>query len=383
MIITFVSAFLNHHQLLLCEELRKYCDEFYYISTKPVPEERLELGYEDLEQKYSYVLRTYDGSSEDEAINDLILRSDAVIFGECDDKYIELRMKENKLSFLYSERFFKKGTWRRFIPQTRKKIVRRVVQHKDKNLYVLCASAYLSSDLSLLGFDEKKCFKWGYFPQVKEYDTCPERRNEPIKLLWVGRFLELKHTDDAVNAAANLRDQGVDFTFDIIGSGEREEALKSLVKKLDLESKVNFLGTMTPMEVIENMEKADIFMMTSDFNEGWGAVVNEAMSTGCAVLISSALGCAKYLVSDKENGFIYQFGNQKDMNDKLYLMATDHKLRKEAGKNAFKTISSEYNQTVAVKRLMEFIGSGNSKVKEYESGPLSLAPVTKNNWYKV
>ena len=140
---------------------------------------------------------------------------------------------------------------------------------------------------------------------------------------------------------------------------------------------------MTPLEVIENMEKADIFMMTSDFNEGWGAVVNEAMSTGCAVLISSALGCAKYLVSDKENGFIYQFGNQKDMNDKLYLMATDHKLRKEAGKNAFKTISSEYNQTVAVKRLMEFIGSGNSKVKEYESGPLSLAPVTKNNWYKV
>lgn len=383
MIITFVSAFLNHHQILLCEELRKYCDEFYYISSKPVPEERLSFGYEDLEKKYDYVLRAYDGSTNEAEIEDIILRSDAVIFGECDDKYIELRMRENKLSFLYSERFFKKGTWRRFIPQTRKKIIDRVIKHKDSNLYVLCASAFLSYDLSLLGFDTNKCFKWGYFPCIKEYEALPRRNNTPIKLLWVGRFLELKHTEDAITAAYELKKRGVDFIFDIIGSGECEASLKSMVKDLNLEDEINFLGTMSPSEVIENMERADIFMMTSDFKEGWGAVVNEAMSTGCAVLISSALGCAKYLVNDRKNGLIYKFGNQNDFNEKLYLLATDYKLREKLSEEAFVTITSEYNQTVAVSRLMEFIRSGNAEKTEYESGPMSKAPVTKNEWYKV
>ncbi len=383
MIITFVSSYLNHHQILLCEELKKRCDEFYYISTRPVPQERLSFGYEDLEKKYEFVLRAYDKSTPKKKIYDVLLSSDAVIFGECENSYIELRMKENKLSFLYSERFFKKGVWRRFIPITRKKVVRRVIQHKKKNLYVLCASAYLSYDLSLLGFDADKCFKWGYFPRIKGCEARPERNNAPVKLLWAGRFLPLKHTEDAISAAGNLRDRGVDFTFDIIGSGECEEKLKSLVRKLKLEGKVNFLGNMSPSDVIDNMEKADIFMMTSNFKEGWGAVVNEAMSTGCAVLLSSALGSAKFLVDDGENGLIYKFGNQKDLNNKLYRLATDSKLRDKLGNNAFKTISHTYNQKVAVSRLMEFIESGCSKDINFESGPMSKAPVTKNKWYKA
>ncbi|MBE6738433.1 MAG: glycosyltransferase [Ruminococcaceae bacterium] len=383
MTITFVSAFLNHHQILLCEELRKHCNEFYYISTMPVPQERIDFGYEDIEKKHSYVIRAYDGSTDPKEIEAILLRSDAVIFGECDNKYIELRMKENKLSFLYSERFFKKGTWRRFIPQTRKKIENRVIQYKNKNLYVLCASAFLSYDLSLLGFDVQKCFKWGYFPQVKSYDTRPERNNNPIKLLWVGRFLPLKHTEDAIYAASKLKDSGIDFTFDIIGTGECEEPLKETVRKLHLEKQVNFLGSMSPSSVIENMEKADIFMMTSDFHEGWGAVVNEAMSTGCAVLLSSALGCANFLLKDKENGLVYEYGNQMDFASKLYLLATNKKLTEDLGTNAFKTIKEEYNQKIAVERLMEFIKNDCRENKDYTEGPMSKAPKVKNKWYKV
>lgn len=383
MTITFVSVFLNHHQLLLCEELKKSCDEFYYISTRPMSKARINLGYEEMDSKYDFVIRTYDGSSDKSRVAEILRNSDVVIFGDCDNKYIELRMKENKLSFLYSERFFKKGTWRRFIPQTRKKVVNRVIQYKDKNFYVLCASAFLSYDLKLLGFDTDKCYKWGYFPQVKSYDECPKRENKPLKLLWVGRLIELKRTKDAIKAAAKLRDRGVDFSFDIIGSGECEESLKQLVKTLNLQDRVNFLGSMSSSKVIEHMEKADIFMMTSDFHEGWGAVVNEAMSTGCAVLISSSLGCAKFLVKEKENGLIYKYGSQKDFEEKLYLLATDEEFRKRLGCNAYKTIKNEYNQVVAVERLLEFIKNDCEDKKNYQWGPMSKASVIPNKWYKL
>lgn len=383
MTISFISVFLNHHQLQLCEELRKYCDEFYFISTKAMPQDRLDMGYENVDYKYDYVIRTYDGSADEGRVEEILLKSDVVIFGDCDNKYIELRMKENKLSFLYSERFFKKGLWRRFIPRTRRKVHNRVVQYKEKNLYVLCASAFLSYDLSLLGYDTDKCYKWGYFPQTKTYDVCPKRSNSPLKLIWVGRLIELKHTEDAIKAVSKLRDRGIDFEFDIIGSGCCEQSLHKLMKKLNLQNHVNFLGSMNPDEVLEHMEKADVFMMTSDFHEGWGAVVNEAMSTGCAVLISSAIGCANFLINDGENGIVYKFGNQKDFNEKLYLMATDETLREKLSNNAYKTIRDEYNHRVAVKRLMEFINDDCKENSEYKYGPMSKAKVTRNKWYKV
>lgn len=383
MVITVVSAFINHHQISLCEEIRKHCDEFYYIATSEIPRERLELGYEDLNLKYDYVVRPYDGSTDKKEIDEIILKSDVVIFGDCPNSYIELRMKENKLSFLYSERFFKKGAWRRFIPSVRKKIVERIVRFKDKNIYVLCASAFLSNDLKLLGFDTEKCFKWGYFPKVQNYDAVPERNNSPVRLLWAGRLIDAKHTDDAINAAGSLRDRGVDFTLDIIGKGEREANLRKLVKKLGLEAQVNFLGAMSPEGVAEYMEKADIYLMTSSFYEGWGAVVNEAMSTGCAMLVSSAVGSAKFLINDGENGLIYEYGNKRDLKEKLYRLATYKDLRKRLSKAAFETIKNEYNQAVATERLLQFVKSGCDKNVINESGPMSKAPETKNKWYKA
>ena len=378
--VTFVSAFLNHHQILLCEELRKHCDEFYYISTMAMPDDRLSLGYQDVDSKYDYVIKAYDGSVSDNRIEDIILSSDAVIFGDCDNKYIELRMKANKLSFLYSERFFKRGTWRRFIPVTRKKIDNRITRYKDNNMYVLCASAFLSYDLSLLGFDTNKCFKWGYFPQTKEYAQCPPKKNAVPRLLWVGRMLDWKHPHHAIEVASRIKNKGYNFTLDIIGGGECEEELKDLANKLDVADRVCFLGSMSPENVAENMEQAEIFLMTSDYCEGWGAVVNEAMSAGCAVLASSAAGSVPFLIRDGKNGIIYRYGDMDDLENKLIRLIKDAQLRKNLGVCAFDTIRNEYNQTVAVNRLMEYIGGG-CKASDYESGPMSKASVLKNKWY--
>ncbi len=49
------------------------------------------------------------------------------------------------------------------------------------------------------------------------------------------------------------------------------------------------LGAMSPDKVRAYMERADVFLFTSDFNEGWGAVLNESMNSGCAVVASHAM----------------------------------------------------------------------------------------------
>ena len=80
--ITFVSVFLNHHQILLCDEFRKHSDEFYFIATQKISRSRLDMGYEDVNSKYDYVIRTYDGSTDESRVEEIILRSDIVVFGD-------------------------------------------------------------------------------------------------------------------------------------------------------------------------------------------------------------------------------------------------------------------------------------------------------------
>lgn len=346
-----------------------------------MPDDRAKLGYESGDSKHDFVVCAY---SEDDhtKVYDLLCRSHIVIFGSCPDEYIEYRMNLGKPAFLYTERFFKKGVWRRFIPQTRKKVVSRIIKYKDKPLYVLCAGGFVSWELTLCGFDGDKCFRWGYFPVVNKYEDYPKRKNQTAKLLWAGRMLDWKCTCHAIEAARLLKAQKVDFDLDIIGAGEQEQNLRELVKSAELEDRVHFLGSMPPSDVAEHMRQADIFLMTSNFYEGWGAVVNEAMSTGCAVLASSAAGCVPYLITDGDNGLIYKFGDMNDLAHKLRKLIEDKPLRETLGRKAIETIQHEYSADLAAQRFMEFVSSPDGKKPSYESGPMSKAPIIKNNWYK-
>lgn len=383
MIITFFSSFLNHHQLPLCEELSKNCDEFYFVATEAIPEDRLQMGYEDLNTSYDFVLRTYDGSTTEERIEQLLENSHIIIFGVSPVAYVEYRMKFNKPTFIYTERYFKKGTWRRYIPMTRKKIKRRILNFQDKNLFVLCASGFTSYDLKLMEYDENKCLRWGYFPEVCKYTPDFQRNNKPLRILWTGRMIDWKHPDDALKASKKLWEQGVDFNLDFIGIGDMEKKLRSMAKRYKIQDKVRFLGTMSPDEVLDNMRKTDIFLMTSDYKEGWGAVVNESMGAGCAVLASSAVGSVPFLIKDGENGFIYQYGNNKDFGEKLRILMQDAILRRKLGETAFNTMNNEYNAKVAAERLVEFVKNDCKLNESYMSGPMTKAPVLKNKWYKV
>ena len=59
--IAFFSNFLNHHQLPLCEALyNSEGVEFLFVACERIPEDRLKMGYEDMNEKYPFVLRAYE-----------------------------------------------------------------------------------------------------------------------------------------------------------------------------------------------------------------------------------------------------------------------------------------------------------------------------------
>jgi len=384
--VAFVSNFLNHHQLSLCTELRKRCEQFWFIATEEIPEERQKLGYADMSGK-DFVVRYNENDSERNRAESIIKDSDIVIFGSCPSSLIELRGKEKKISFIYTERLFKKGTWRRIIPTTRKKLSERFLKYNEKLLYILCASAYASRDISFFN-KELNYLKWGYFPEFIEQDMESLLKKKEIrlrvKLLWVGRFLGWKHPNDVIEAVYRLTQEGYDFTLDIIGTGESEEALKRLIKKYGLSDRVQLLGSMKPEKVREYMEAANIYLFTSDFNEGWGVVLNEAMNSGCAIVASHAIGSVPYLLSHEKNGLIYEYGNKNDFYKKIKYLLDNPEKQKEFGKAAYLTLHDSWNAATAAERFIHLaeniLSAGEMNI--YSEGICSRAGVFKNNWFK-
>lgn len=64
----------------------------------------------------------------------------------------------------------------------------------------------------------------------------------------------------------------------------------------------------------------DVFCLPSQ-SETWGLSINEAMACGKAILASSRVGGAIDLITPGENGYIFQFDDQADLENKLKLLA--------------------------------------------------------------
>lgn len=123
----------------------------------------------------------------------------------------------------------------------------------------------------------------------------------------------LKHPESPVRIAAMLKKEGIDFEIDMYGIGPEWNNTKRLVDELDVADCVNLRGAAPNEEIIRQMRSHQVFLFTSDRNEGWGAVLNEAMSNGCAVLASDAIGSVPYLIDDGINGLIYKDGDINDL----------------------------------------------------------------------
>ena len=109
---------------------------------------------------------------------------------------------------------------------------------------------------------------------------------------------------------------------------------------------------MPPDRVKKYMEEANIFISTSNFMEGWGAVINEAMSCGCAVVASHAVGSVPYLIEHKKNGLIYQSGNNGDLYHKVRRLINHSKLQTIYGTKAYDTMVHTWNPEVAASLLI-------------------------------
>ncbi len=376
--LTFFSSVLGYHQEGLAKAFYNIPGvDYHCVVYGDLPEYRKQAGFKNLADQYPFVVKAYTQEGT-EKTKELIRESDVVIIGAAPNNVIEECVNNGTETYLFSERFFKKGIWRAFIPQIRRKVINRAAKYTKPNFKVLCASAYLPYDLSLCGW-RGKAYQWGYFPEVVKHDidellSKKATGDKPIKILWAARFLELKHPEKALQVAIHLKKINLPFHMDIIGYGELENLIKEEIVKNELSDYITFLGKKTAPEVRSAMENADIFLMTSDYNEGWGVVINESLNSGCVVFADAAAGASRYLINDGENGFVYKNQDIKTVFPIIEKIIRDEKYRKEIQKNAYYYMINEASPEVAAKRFVALC-KGEA---EYKKGVCSPAPIIKS-----
>ena len=351
--------------------------KFTFIETGEMPRDRVKLGWKE-EEKPGFVVKYNSGLLT--SINE----ADVVIFGAAPYSLIKERILDDKLTFVYSERIFKTNfSWIKKLYYTWFYTKR---YPRKKKVFLLSASAFSYVDYYTLHTMKNKAYKWGYFPAVKQYDDIKKivDNKTEASILWVGRLINLKHPELSLRVAEKLKNDGYKFVLDIIGNGEMEENLKDLAEEKGLSGCVNFLGSMGPNEVREHMEKAQIFLFTSDFNEGWGAVLNESMNSACAVVASHAIGSVPFLIKDGQNGIIYKNEDDEDLYKKVKNLLDHPEKCKGLGTNAYLTLRDCWNAGVATKRLIELVDDiqKEGKSDRFKDGPCSKAKIVRNNWYK-
>ena len=370
--VTFFSNYLNHHQKPFCNAMVKWLGgNFRFVATTPISEERKKLGYRN--ETADYALDMSDPVNYETA-RWLAIDSDVVIGGIMPESFLIERMKLNKLTFRYSERFFKKGRWRILDPRVFMAHLRKDFAYRGKNLYMLCASAYTAPDCRFIFSYPNKTYRFGYFPRKSALTyaelSAKKEAHEALQLIWVGRLIGWKHPESAIEAAAHLKRKGIRFHLKMIGTGDLQLRLSEMIMQNDLAECVEMTGAMSPDDVRNAMEKADIALCTSDHNEGWGAVVNETMASGCAVLASNKMGAVPFLIQDGVNGSIYRGADE--FLQKLDQLTQSVNLRKAISKKAYKTISSVWNADIAAERLIKLAcGIINSDIPRFSEGPCS------------
>ena len=318
----------------------------------------------------------------------LALTSDVVIFlgTPLVYEYIIPRLKQNKLSFEYSERWFKRLYKLNLLsPRLWRYLFFYYKYGESSNLYMLSAGAYVPNDVNFLRAYKNRCFKWAYFTKVSTLcidDIIKKKRNKKIQIMWCSRFITWKHPELMIKLAQKLLAENYQFDINMYGNGPLIEEIKREIYSTGISHCVHIMGSAPNEEILRCLQMHHMLLFTSDQNEGWGAIANEAMSNGCTLIGSNKIGAVPYLVKDGLNGLIFKSCNINSLYIKVKSLIDNQSLRESLALRAYHDMSQTWSPECATQRFLKLVEViNNGVVTPFNEGPCSYAEPTNYSDY--
>ncbi len=166
-------------------------------------------------------------------------------------------------------------------------------------------------------------------------------------VLAVGRLIEKKGFSVLVEAARRLRDEGVSFTCEIIGSGEVESSLRGQIANAGLEERVQLAGSLPQGEVIRRVSSAAVFaapcVVGRDGNaDGMPTVLLEAMALGTPCVATGVTGIPE-IIRHGETGWLVGQHDAAGLAEAIRALLDDAELRRRLAAKARSLLESEFD----------------------------------------
>jgi glycosyltransferase involved in cell wall biosynthesis len=139
------------------------------------------------------------------------------------------------------------------------------------------------------------------------------------------------------------RNEDLSLKLRIGGRGSQEGYLKELVKELDIDQHVNFLGFVKPEDVVKEFQNFDLAVFPSILDsESFGVAAVEAEACGTPVVVTDVGGLME---STKPNitSLVAKKNSVEDLAEKIERLVKDKDLRIRMGTQARRFIEENYS----------------------------------------
>lgn len=366
----------SHHQVPIARELARRMPpgDFHMALFEPVRKERIQLGWNTGEDT-PWLLGPPSTESESQTLFARCLEADAMIFGACPWEVLDARAAAGRLTLVASERLLKRRfhELRSLDPRYSAYYRRLRARTASHAVHALAIGSYAPVDLRTLRAFGDRVWKWGYFTAVGT-ELPPAPANSSLKVVWVGRMLKWKRVDLLLRALARVKDSGIPFECTIVGVGPEKERLVHLARQLRLGPEcLVFQDPLAPDLVRAKMRESDVYVLSSDRGEGWGAVAGEAMAEGCVLIANEQAGAARELIAHGATGFLFRNGDVGQLASLLMRVGSDAELRMRVRASAWDLINTVWSPAVAAERLTALCKGllGRGPLPDYPQGPCS------------
>ncbi|MFT5549454.1 MAG: glycosyltransferase involved in cell wall biosynthesis [Candidatus Azotimanducaceae bacterium] len=196
------------------------------------------------------------------------------------------------------------------------------------------------------------------FPDIKRDSALRDGRdkNDPVRIVSVGRAVNKKGYDYLLQALAKLPDD-VHWQFSHIGVGELLDELQKKAHELNLVGRIDWLGALPQTEVLAYYRQADLFVLPSRISDngdrdGLPNVLMEAQSQRLACLSTDISGIPE-LIDHAVTGWLVPQKNEDELSHALHFLITNAEQRESLANAGFKRVREQFSLDHGIDQLVE------------------------------
>ena len=188
--------------------------------------------------------------------------------------------------------------------------------------------------VGISNFGKSQLMRWSNFADWKKIHVVHcgvdrqflESEPTPIptapRVVCIGRLAHAKGQSLLVEAAARLKQEGLEFEIVLAGSGPMHQEIEALVTKYDVADRVRLLGWVSNARVREELIASRAMVLPS-FAEGLPVAIMEAFAMGRPVVATRVAGIPE-LVEDNATGWLIEAGELDSLVNALRDLFTSH-----------------------------------------------------------